>query len=250
MKALLLLLSLLFVFSEMSHAQMIEEKQIDFTISPAIIHEGNSQVAFSWLAPHEFRTTNLSVTDVPKISEMFPGKMHIVASKMAFISKRPYEQLAHSALNNAEFISLMLDSVSIKNKEADLWNVTNRVVVYRIPFRVSFDFRFKEVSAQKLGSAAETFMKDEAAGFKGTGKDRFLTLDMTNFSQLLFRNYALVYLKELSDKETLVVATVVTGFDLQSANSYFQHPPFSTTKGQVLPNLREQILRMIKVIKQ
>lgn len=250
MKALLLLLSLLFIFSQMSHAQLLEEKQIDFTISPALVLEGKDQVAFAWLAPHEFRNTQMAVTDVPNISEMFPGKMHIVASKMAFITNNPFNNFSHSALNNANFVSRMLDSVSIKNKEADLWQVTNRVVVYRIPFRITFDLRFKEVQAQSLKSSTVSYMKDEAAGFKGTGKERFLSLDMTNFSQLLFRNYALVYLKEISANETLVVATVVTGFDLQSANSYFQHPPFSTTKGQVLPNLREQILRMIKVIKE
>lgn len=249
MKALLLLFSLLLIYSKMASAQVSVENHVDFTVSPTLIEDGNIQIAYGWLGPSDFRKTKLLIADVYKINELHPNNNHMVVSKMAFISKKSYDRFSHANLNKADFIALMLDSVALKNKEFDLWQVTNKVVAYRIPFRVTFDFRFKEVSELAFKSSLTEYFKDEASGFTGTGRERFLTLDMTNFTQLLYRNYAVVYLKELSATETLVVATVVAGFDLNNANSYFQYPPFSTTKATVMSNLKEQILRMIKTIR-
>lgn len=246
MKSLMLLFSLLLIHSQLAQSQ-VEEKYVDFNVSPSIVEEGQIQIAFDWLSPSEFRKTNLSQIDLVKINTFKPDNNQIIAAKMIFLSKKSFEDLSQAKMNTAEYISYMLNSVGIKNKGEDLWLVTNKVRAYSIPFKVSFDLKFKEVSGTTLGTLTNYF-KDEASAFKGTGKERYLILDMTNFSQLMYRNYSIVYVKELTNGQNLIVSGVVTGFDLRTANNFFNYPPFSTTEGTMMGNLRSQILHMVRSI--
>jgi hypothetical protein len=250
MKALSLLLILVSLLLQTLAFAQTEESNIDFTVSPGIILDGKIQVAFKWITPSEFRKTDLSLMDLPKISEIQPSNNQLVVSKIAFISKKSFDNLSYVKMNSTQFISDMLNSVGIRQKESDLWYVTNRVKAYNIPFKVSFDFRFKEIAASSLNSQVVNYLKDEASGVKGTGRERFMTLDMSNFSQLMYRNYSVVYMKEISANETMIVSGIIGGLNLNTANSFFNYPPFSSTKSTMVGNLRDQILHMARSIQK
>ena len=241
---LLLVLSLL--FSPFTLAQ-VEESHVDFTVSPSLISTGEIQVAYEWLEPSAFKTKEMVVADLTKVAALSPGKNHMVASKIAFVSRRSFDELNYASMAKSTFISRMLNAVSISQKSSDVWNVTNRVKAYKIPFKVSFDFRFKEVSAATVGAAAN-YLKDEGSGVAGKGRERFMILDMTNFSQLMYRNYSIVYMKEISEKETLVISTVVAGFNKDMADNLFNLPPFSTTKKTMMDNFETQIMQIVREI--
>jgi len=250
MKALSLVVILLtLLFNAFSYAQT-EEKNIDFTVSPGVILDGNIQVAFEWLTPNDFRKKELSLMDVPKISALHPTNNQMIASKVAFISKKSFDDLAYSKMNNTAFISDMLNSIDIRQKATDVWYVTNRVKAYNIPMRVSFDFKFKQVAGNTLGPQLLNYIKDEGSALKGTGRQRFLVLDMTNLSQLMYRNYSIVYMKEISLTETLIVSGIIAGFDLKTANAFFNFPPFSSTKSTMMGNMKSQILHMCHSIQK
>jgi hypothetical protein len=55
--------------------------------------------------------------------------------------------------------------------------------------------------------------------------------------------------KEISAHETLVVCGLIAAFDLKTANTFFNYPPFSTTKATMMGNLKSQIMNMVKTIK-
>jgi hypothetical protein len=245
----LLLFTLLVLFSQPSSAQT-EERSVDFTVSPGVIMGGNFQVALEWLSPHDFTKTDLSSFDNSKAHTLHPSNNHLIASKLAMISKRSFESLSAVNMNNSAFISEMLNSVAIQRKTSEVWTVTNKVKAYSIPFKVSFDLNLKEVSSAALGPRIVKYFKDEASGIKGMGRERFLVLDMTNFSQLMYRNYSIIYIKEISPNETMIVSGIVAAFDLNAANSLFNFPPFSTTKGTMMNNLRSQILHMAQTIQK
>lgn len=248
MKALIVaLLSFLFVLNQFAHA---EERSVDFTVSPGVILDGTIQVSYEWLSPSEFQKKDLSILDLPRLRDLHPGNNHMVASKIAFIARKSFEQLSYAHMNTAAYISSMLNSVAIRQKSADTYYVTNKVRAYSIPFKVGFDFKFKEVSSSALGSSITQYLRDEASGLKGTGKERFLTLDMTNFSQLMYRNYSIVYMKEISANETLIVSGVIAALDLDMANTFFNIPPFSTTKSTMMENMRGQIGHMARKIQK
>ena len=250
MKAIsLLLFSFAILFHQPAFSQT-EEKYIDFTMSPGVILSGDIQVALNWLTPNEYRKTQASLMDIPQINELHPNNNQMIVSKIALISKKSFDELSYNKMNNALFISEMLNSVGIRTMGADFWRVTNRVKAYSIPFKVSFDFKFKEVTEGTLGTEVSKYIKNEASGLKGTGRERYLTLDMTNFSQLMYQNYSIVYMKEISPKETIIIAGLIAGFDLRSGNTYFNFPPFSTTKSTMMGNLRSQILQMARSIQK
>ncbi len=250
MKALsLALLSFTFLFQSLTFAQT-EERNIDFTVSPGVLLDGEIQVAYEWLAPSEFIKKELSLVDSFRITTLHPNNNQMIASKIAFISKKSFAELSYAKMNNSAFIADMLNAVSINQSSFELWNVSNRVKAYGIPFKVSFDFKFNEVVAAKLGTKIVNYFKDEASGLKGTGKERFMTLDMTNFSQLIYRNYAVVYMKEISATETLIVSAIVTGFDLRSGNTFFNIPPFSSTQSTMMGNFEAQIMHMARSIQK
>jgi hypothetical protein len=75
------------LLSSLGFAQT-EEKSIDFTVSPGVLQDGKIQVAFGWITPNDFRKTELSLTDVPKISDLHPNNNQMIVSKIAFISKK------------------------------------------------------------------------------------------------------------------------------------------------------------------
>lgn len=250
MKAIyLLLFSFVFLFNQSAVSQT-EEKNIDFTVSPGLILDGKIQIALNWLTPDEFRKTEASLMDIPQIYELHPNNNQMIVSKLALISKKSFDELSYNKMNNALFISDMLNSVGIRAMGTDFWRVTNRVKAYSIPFKVSFDFKFNEISENALGTEVAKYLKDEASGLKGTGRERFLALDMTNFSQLMYQNYSIVYIKEIGPKETMIIAGLIAGFDLRSGNNYFNFPPFSSTKATMMGNLRGQILHMAQIIKK
>lgn len=239
-------LSLTLLLTVSTFAQS-EESHVDFTIRPSAMMAGDIQVAYEWLEPSEFKNKELAVTDLMKVSSMYPEKNHTVAAKIAFMSKRSFDTLSYAQMNSNDFISRMLNSVATRQKGPDLWQVTNKVKAYKIPFKITFDFRFKEVTAASLGAAA-TYLRDEAAGVAG-GRERFMVLDMSNFSQLMYRNYSLVYMKEIGKNETLVVSTVVAGFNKNMADNFFNLPPLSTTKKTMMGNFRSQIMQIVTEIK-
>ncbi len=65
----------------------------------------------------------------------------------------------------------------------------------------------------------------------------------------MYRNYSIVYVKEISPTETLVVSALIAAFDIKTANGLFQFPPFSTTYDTMMGNLRSQILHMTQSIR-
>jgi hypothetical protein len=144
----------------------------------------------------------------------------------------------------------MLNSVAISKKNIEAWRVTNKVRAYGIPFKVSFDLKLKEISSTALGVQLVNYLKDESSGVKGTGRERFMVLDMTNFSQLMYRNYSVVYAKEIGPNETMIVSGIVAAFDIDKANSLFNYPPFSTTKSTMMNNLHGQVLHMAESIQR
>lgn len=242
--AILLLVS---VVATTAFAQ-VEEKDVDFTISPAVLTDGKIHVAYEWLTPSAFAKKNLSVVDTVGVYSSHPGKNHIVASKLSFVAKRGFDQLSYVSMNQASFISKMLNSVSVKQRTADTWAVTNKVRAYGFPFNVSFNLKFTEVPANKMPSSILNYLRDEGAALRGSTRERFLILDMTNFSQLMYRNYSYVYIKEVSPTETIIVSAIVAGFDISSANSLFNFPPFSSTRGTMMNNMKEQIMQMARSI--
>jgi hypothetical protein len=250
MKAILVLVfSFLVIFNQMAFSQT-EERSVDFVVSPSVISYGAIQVAFEWLNPSDFNKTDLSLIDLAKVNALSPENNQLIASKIALISKKNFESFSAARMNNAAYISAMLSSVSISAKNAETWSVTNKVKAYSIPFKVSFDLKLKEVSPASLGTGVVNYLRGEAAAIKSSGKERFLILDMTNFSQLMYRNYSVIYIKEISPNETLIVSGIVAGFNLNAANSFFNYPPFSTTKGTMMNNLRSQILNMARMIQK
>lgn len=249
MKPLLLLFALLFAFSQFAHSQVIE-KDVDFSVSPTLIEDGEVQYSLGWHTPNDFRKTNVSIIDEVKVSSIKPNNNQIISGKLIFITEKPYDDFTQAKMNNAEYISYMLNSVSVNKKSSESWSVVNKVRAYNIPFKVSFDFAFKELETSNLPSHILKYFQDESSAFKGTGREKFVTLDMTNFSQLMYRNYSIVYLKEISKGKSLVIAALVTGFDLNSANNFFNFPPFSTTRGTMTANLKTQVFHIVNSIKK
>jgi hypothetical protein len=143
----------------------------------------------------------------------------------------------------------MLSSVNLSKKSNGTWLVTNKVKAYGIPFKVNFELIFKELDSKSLSKNVINYFRHEVGSFPGTNRERFLLLDMGQFSQLMYRNYCIVYLKELSDSKTLIVAGLIASFDLKSANSYFNYPPFSNTHDTMMGNLRTQMMNMVKSIR-
>ncbi len=226
----------------------VEENSVDFTISPSVLQQGKIHVAYEWLTPGEFRKTQVSIIDLMKVKDMSPGQNQIVASKLAFTTKKSFDELSFAKLNTADYISNMLNSVGVIQKSANSWRVTNKVKAYGLPFKVSFDFDFKEVSPSSIPAATLNYLKDEASVFKSSGRERVLILDMSKFTQLIYRNYSIVYMKEISNNETLIVSGVVAGIDIDKANGYFNYPPISRTETTLMNNLRRQILHMAREI--
>lgn len=242
-------LFLALIFCQLVYSQ-VEENHVDFTVSPSIIQAGNIQVAYEWLKAHEFKNKDLSLTDLQKVSAINGGNNQLVAAKLAFISHQSFDELSYAKMNTSTYISNMLNSVSIKKKSADSWRVTNRVKAYGLPFRVSFDFKFREVSSSSLTPQIVRYFRDEAAGINSSGRERFLVLDMTNFSQLIYRNYSVVYIKEIGPDQTLLISTVMTAIDIKTANSYFNYPPISSTERTMMNNLKTQIMHMARKIQK
>ena len=250
MKAkLALLISLLFILNQLALAAT-EETSVDFTVSPGVIRAGGIQIGMEWLTPNDFLKTNLSLIDLHRVNALYPDNNQVIASKLALIIKKPLDSFSFEKMNNAAYISSMLNSVAISKKNIESWRVTNKVRAYGIPFKVSFDLKLKEISSTALGVQLVNYLKDESAGVKGTGRERFMVLDMTNFSQLMYRNYSVVYAKEIGPNETMIVSGIVAAFDLHKANSLFNYPPFSTTKSTMMNNLHGQVLHMAESIQK
>jgi hypothetical protein len=151
-------------------------------------------------------------------------------------------------MNTEDYVYRMFNSVSVAKKGPSSWAVTNKVKAYGLPFKVSFDLNFTEVKPSGLPASVVKYMEDEASAIPSKGRSRFLVLDLVNFSQLIYRNYSIVYMKELGPSETLVVTIVVAGVDVKKANSFFNFPPVSTTEKAMMKNLRTQILHMASEI--
>jgi hypothetical protein len=244
----LFILTIFLSYLSLAHGSTpLEESHVDYTVSPSVVSAGDIQVAYEWLEAADFKNKELAVTDLHKVSALHPGKNHMVASKIAFVSRRSFDELNYASMAQTSFISRMLNSVSISQKSSELWRISNRVKAYNIPFKVTFDFRFKEVSASAVGAAAN-YLRNEGAGVSAKGRERFMILDMTNFSQLMYRNYSLVYMKEIGQNETLVISTVVAGFNKEMADRLFNLPPISSTRKTMMDNFETQIMQIVREI--
>ena len=62
---------------------------------------------------------------------------------------------------------------------------------------------------------------------------------------LMYRNYSIVYLKEISPNETMVVAGVIAGIDIDKARNYFL---FGGVEKTMLGNLKTQVMNMVRNI--
>jgi hypothetical protein len=244
MLKMLFLLTLLFSLSAFSQ---VEESHVDYDLNPAVLLNGDIQVAYEWMGPSELSRRQLRVIDLAKVAGMHPGNNQLVVSKVALVSKQKFSQLSYEKMNMPDYITEMLDSVGISKKASDYWYVTNKVKAYGLPFKVGFYFRFKDAS-NSLPSAVMNYFKRETQSFAGTGNERFLTLDMSHFTQLMYRNYSVVYMKELSNGQTLIVSGLIAGIDLNKADSYFNYPPVSRTENTMMGNLEKQILHMARKI--
>ncbi len=233
---------LLLTLNPLVSAQVMES-HVDYTVSPGTIQGRKIQYAHEWLGPAEFRNKELFAMDIVGVNKLHPDNIQLVAAKVAFVSKKTFDQLSYAQMNNADYISGMLDSVGIRGIPGDMWLVTNKVKAYGLPFKVSFDFKFREVPASSLGAAAN-YLRSEATGMRGT-RERFLVLDMNKFSMLMYRNYSIVYLKEISPNETMVVAGVIAGIDIDKARNYFL---FGGVEKTMLGNLKTQVMNMVRNI--
>ncbi len=234
--------TLTILFSSFVFAQ-VTESQVDYTISPGVIQSGQIQYSQEWLEPHEFKNKELRSIDLAGVANIHPDRNQMVAAKVAFISRKSFNQLSHSQMNKSDFISEMLDSVGIYSQDGNKWRVTNKVKAYGLPFKISFDLKFQEVSAESIASVAR-FLRDESSAFRGTGRERFLILDMTNFTHLTYRNYSVIYIKEISSTESMVVAGIVAGINISAAAVYFPFGP----KNTLMSNMRSQVLTMARNI--
>lgn len=238
---------LLFLLLQFQAFAQIEESNVEFTISPSLLSSGKIQVAYEWLSPSEFNKKEFAIIDSLKVAAMKPDNNQLAISKIALISKRPFDSLSAVQMNNISFVAKMLNSVSISQKTSDTWRVTNKVKAYGLPFKVSFDFKLKEVPITSVPSVARYF-RDEASALPAQGRERLLLLDMSNFSQLMYRNVAYVYMKELNSNDTVIVSGIIGGANISTANLIFDHPPFSETEETMINNLRTQIMGMAKNI--
>ncbi|MFY7993259.1 MAG: hypothetical protein ACOVP4_08220 [Bacteriovoracaceae bacterium] len=223
-----------------------EEAYLDFRVDASALERGQDQMSFEWQGPDQFRSTQMAVTDLVNINKSHPENLHMVNSKIAMISSRPLNDFAVESISTQKMVKDLLRSVSVIPKGGHVYDVTNKVKAYGISFKVSFKLAIKEV---KPNAHIAKYFRDQASLFEGTGNERFVSLDMTNFSQLMYRNYSIIYAKELKDGRTLIVASTVSGFNLKKANSYFNYPPISRTDSTMVGNIRSQTLHMLKEMK-
>jgi hypothetical protein len=102
------------------------------------------------------------------------------------------------------------------------------------------------VSAAALPNEVVTYIRDEASAIPSNKRERFLILDMQDFSLLVRRNYSIVYMREISKSETMVVAGVVAGVDISKAWMYGGEGNLSSI---VMKQTKSQVLSMTKKIK-
>jgi hypothetical protein len=243
MLARLLLLATLCLLSLTAFAQ-VEEELVDFRISPKILQAGQIHVGFEWLTAPEFRTRQLAVMDRPRISQMNPHNLQLVASKVALISQQSFDELTYERMNQADYIQDMLGAIAIDPLTANTWYLTNRVKAYKLPFRLGYELQALEVSPEELPRELTTWLRREGAEFAGTGRERFISLDMSRFTQLIYRNYSVIYIKELPNGKPLIISGVIAGININRANFFFNYPPLSRTENKMMNNMREQVLQM------
>lgn len=95
-----------------------QERGVDFVVSPGAVLAGETQLGLEWLEPALFTRTQLSIMDLAKVNSLHPNNNQIIASKVAFVSRRSFDSFTHSKMNNSAFISQMLSSVSVSQKIA------------------------------------------------------------------------------------------------------------------------------------
>jgi hypothetical protein len=226
----------------------VEETTVSFKVSPKIIATGEIQMAFAWLNAGEFAQLDMAVMDQPGIHLMHPHNLKMVVSKLAFLTTQTFEDLAYANLNQADYIQDMLGALVIDQLSSDSWYLTNRVKAYKLPFRLGYELQTREVEATRLRKELVQYFRKEAADFPGTGRERFISLDMHQFTQLIYRNYSVCYMKELRDGRMLIISGVIAGININRANFFFNYPPFSRTETKMLGNMREQVLVMARKI--
>ncbi len=222
-----------------------EESNIDFRVDSALL-EREDQVAFEWQTPTQFRATKVLVTDHVKLNKFQPDNLHMVNSKIAMISNRPYTDFSLKKLSTPAMVKDMLRSSEVIALGNHKYKVANKVKAYGLNFTIKFHLAVKEIQPD---AATAKYFRDQAVQFEGTGKEVFATLNMTDFSQIMYQNYSVVYAKELTDGRTLLLATVMTGFNKDKADSYFNYPPISRTENTMMSNLKSQTLHMLKEMK-
>ncbi len=239
---LVILTTLAFAFNALA----LEEKDVDFRVDQTLLERGEDQIAIEWQSPDQFRSTEISITDLVRVNKLNPSKLQMINAKTAMISNRPMNDFSVKNLATAKMVKDMLRSVSTTQKSSNVFDVTNKVKAYGLPFKVSFTLELKETTPS---AAVRSYFTSQAAGFAGTGRESFMTLNMTNFSQLMYQNYSVIYTKELANGKTLIIATIMAGFDLPKANSYFNYPPFARTDNTMIGNFRSQTEHMLKSMK-
>lgn len=246
MKLKQLMLAVLTVITFHSQVYAGEESNIDFRVDSAELERGDDQIAFEWQTPDQFRATRVALTDHVKVNKLSPQNLHMVNAKIAMISNRPFEDFTLKKLSTATMVKDMLRSTSVVPQGNHTYRVANKVKAYGLPFTVKFTLAVKEIQPDAVTAK---YFREQAVQFEGSGRESFATLDMTDFSQIMHRNYSAIYAKELKDGRTLIIATIMAGFDLDKANSYFNFPPFSRTQSTMVNNLRSQTVHMLKEMK-
>jgi hypothetical protein len=65
---------------------------------------------------------------------------------------------------------------------------------------------------------------------------------MSEFSLLMYRNYAVIYMRELPEQETLIVGGILAAIDINRAETFFPLGPRKT----MMNNLKTQVMSMVR----
>jgi hypothetical protein len=236
------------LFFSLSIYAQVYESNVDYSISSALLESGEVHFGYEWLSPAQFKTKDISKTDLRGLSKITAPFNHIIAAKIGFISDRSFQELSLKKMNEPAFIKKMLRATSVTAKDSGKWEITNKVKAYGFYFKVDFSLKLTEANSSELREIAG-FMRSEANKFINSGRERFILVEMTDFDQLLYGNFGVVYMREISPDKTLIIATIISAFNQNKANRFFQFPPFSYAYNTITNNFKSLTMGMIEEIK-
>jgi hypothetical protein len=248
MRSILIILWL--CFSNFSFAQNIviqNEDNLNFAVNKTKIIGNSAQLSISWIAPSVLNKTVFKDLDLKKYSTIEAISNYQVIAKVAFISNKPIEKLSFNEMNNSNFIQKMLGSINVSSN-GQLWDIENKVKAYGLGFRLYFTLDLQEVDFSSQKESIKKLIRNDLNNYPES-EETFISLDMYDFSQLIYGNIAIVALKKIDANKTLIVSYILCAINKRAADRFFNYPPFSQTEEKMKNNLREQTLQMIQGLK-